>query len=88
MYPDFSYINDDMGYRSYKLQYYIYNALPYKKDVDPRLVRFLRDLVFHQLIGAKPCPPLYSRYQITRKDWLLISRYIRKYKLLIFNYVH
>jgi hypothetical protein len=59
-------------------------AVPYKDDIEPRLVRFLRDLLYHKVSKIKSCIPLYMKYQIKKEDWGKIGAYIKKYKVSAF----
>ena len=82
---NFSYIYEDIGYPVAKTNYWISLQLPYKPDVEPRLIQFLRTLVYYKIYGIKPCVPIYMEYMIKKEDWIQISRYIRKYNICIFK---
>jgi len=80
----FSFIRNDPGYEIMRHNWKIDKAVPYKDDIDPRLVRFLRDLLYHKISRIKPCVPLYMKYQVKKEDWDQIVHYIKKYRVSAF----
>ena len=82
---NFSFISKDIGYKIMKGSRHINVEIPFKPDIDPRLIRFLRELTQHKLYKTNPCVPLYMQYHIKKEDWDEIVRYIKKYKITAFN---
>ena len=82
---NFSFINKDIGYKIIKSARDINNEIPFKFDIEPRLIRFLRELTQYKLYKITPCVPLYMQYSIKKEDWDEIIRYIKKYKITAFN---
>lgn len=78
---EFSFIKDDVGYRVYNENLTIDRKIPYKEDIQPRLVRFLRALYYFKKYKMMPCTPLDMEYSINNCDWIAINRYIRKYNI-------
>ena len=54
----FSYLYDDDGYKIMGQNKYIDRIIPYKSDIDPRIIMFLRDLYYHKISNIIPCVPL------------------------------
>ena len=81
---DYSYIKQDMGYKIMRDNWRIDVAIPFKNGIDPRLIRFLRDLMYHRIYNVKSCIPLYMKYHVNKEDWTQIANYIRKHKISIF----
>ncbi len=80
----YNYLKEEKEYRIMKDNWRIDIAIPYKNDIDPRLVRFLRDLMYHKIYKLKSCVPLYMKYHVKKEDWDEITNYVKKYKLTIF----
>lgn len=81
---NYGYINEDTGYLAMKSNRWISSNIPYKPDVEPRLVQFLRTLTYYRLYRIKPCVPIYMEYMIKKEDWVEIMRYIKKYDIRLF----
>lgn len=79
----YSFIKNDVGYRVYKENKRVDLLIPYKPDIDSRLVRFLRAIHYFKRYGIGPCMPLDIEYSINNCDWIAINRYIRKYNVQI-----
>lgn len=77
----YSYLSDDGGYLTMYQNKQIDGLIPFTKDIDHRLVHFLRTLHYYRTNNITPCIPLYMEYQIKREDWDQIVRYIKKYKI-------
>lgn len=54
---------------------------PYKKDIDPRLIRFLRQSYSNKINDVKPCVPIQVEYSITKNDIIDIQKYLHKYNI-------
>lgn len=87
-YSNFSYIKDDHGYHEMNYAKYISYLIPFKPDIEPRLIYFLRSLfyqkVFHKKFRMNDCIPIYMKYHIKLEDWNEISRYVNKYRIKVF----
>lgn len=81
---NYSFINEDFGYIVKARNMYIDHLIPYKEDIQPRLVRFLRSLYYYRSHNIRPCVPLYMQYSIKAEDWDDIVRYIKKYRIGLF----
>ena len=81
LYSDYSFIKDDIGYKIRKTNQMIALKFPYKNDIDPRLVKFLRELYYFNKNGIMPCVPLYNEYSISKSDWYCIHNYLVKYNI-------
>ena len=82
---NFSFINNDIGYKIIRGNRRIDIEIPFKYDVEPRLIRFLRQLINHRIYKITPCVPLYMQFHIKKEDWDEIVRYIKKYNITVFN---
>ncbi len=82
---NFSFINEDIGYKVMYDNYTINELLPLKPDIEPRLIYFLRTLYYHKKYNIMPCVPLYMQFHIKKIDWVEIVRFIKKYNITIFN---
>jgi len=80
----FSYIGEDKGYLVMKHNWRIDVLVPFKNGIDPRLIRFLRDLLYHKMYNIQSCVPLYMKYHVKKEDWEQIANYIKKYKISVF----
>jgi len=78
---NYSFINQDIGYKILPEFELIYQIIPYKPDIDPRLIQFLRELYFFKQHKFMPCVPLDIQYSINKNDWICISHYLDKYKI-------
>lgn len=82
---NFSFVNNDVGYKIIKDNDNIDKKLPFDDNVPPRLIRFLRTLYYYKKYNIKPCIPLYMEYQIKYVDWVIIYNYIKLNNVKIFN---
>lgn len=80
---NFSSIKEDQGYKVMKSYKCISAKFPYTRDIEPRLVSYLRDYYFNKINGIKPCVPLSTVYSIRECDIGTINNYLRKYKIVI-----
>lgn len=76
---NFSNIADDNGYLVLKKNRIIDSMFPFKEDIEPRLVRFLRTSYSHKVYGHVPCISLEMQYHITNEDWNCMKAYLKKY---------
>lgn len=81
LYYDYSYKKQDSGYTTLRYNKFITQKFPYKPDIEPRLVRFLRQQYYHSKYDIIKCIPLSMEYQINKIDWLNIKRYLIKYNI-------
>lgn len=81
----YGFIHDDKGYNIIEDNDCIDKFLPYKPDIEPRLVRFLRTLHYYRTHGITTCIPVYMEFQIKKEDWDKIKYYLLKYNITIFN---
>lgn len=84
----YSFITHDKGYNIMRDNWSIDLSIPFKNDIDPRLVRFLRDLIYHKIYKISSCIPLYMKYHVKKEDWNQIANYVKKYNLSIFSKKH
>lgn len=82
-YSSVGFISEDPGYERMNLGWYIYKKFPYKYDIEPRLVRYLRDWYFYKIMKMRPCVPLVVQYWIRINDIICINKYLHKYKIKI-----
>lgn len=80
---NFSNLKEDLGYVVIRQNIDIDKKFPFKSDVDPRLVRYLRSLYFYKINDLTPCVPLEMEFYINKIDYIKIIRYLRKYNLHI-----
>lgn len=80
---NYGFISKDPAYERMRLGSYISKKFPYKYDIEPRLVRYLRDYYFYKIIGIVPCVPLVVQYWIRINDIICINKYLYKYKIKI-----
>ncbi|QKF93597.1 hypothetical protein QKU48_gp0139 [Fadolivirus algeromassiliense] len=80
---DFSFIKQDTGYNMMKINKLIIHKFPYKQDIEPRLISYLRTYYVHKLLNTSPCVPLTMQYWIRDDDIESINRYLHKYKIII-----
>jgi hypothetical protein len=85
MNTQYSFIRYDNGYDIMRDNWSIDLSIPFKDDIDPRLVRFLRDLIYHKIYKITSSVPIYMKYHIKKEDWDHIVRYVKKYQLSIFS---
>lgn len=76
---DFSFMNEDVGYKSMNIYHKIIKKFPFKDDIDPRLIRYLRSYYFYKINNIKPCVPLVIEYWIRQDDINCINNYLHKY---------
>lgn len=75
----FSSIHEDIGYTVMDENSAIDKKFPYKKDIDPRLIRFMRTSYYYKVNNIVPCIPMELEFRLRKKDWKQIYRYIKKY---------
>ena len=75
---DFSYINQDLGYKAMPVNQFINGKFPYKRDIEPRLVRFIREFYLFKLLDKRPSFPLEMKYWIRYDDVPCIRAYLKK----------
>lgn len=80
---NFSYVKDDIGYKLFGINHQINKKFPYKSDIDPRLIDYLRMYYFHKIKSIKPCVPLVIIYWIRQNDINCINHYLHKYKITL-----
>ena len=78
---NYSFVKKDPGYERMKLGWYIKQKFPYKYDIEPRLVRYLRDYYFYKTMNMRPCVPLVVQYWIRINDIICINKYLLKYNI-------
>jgi len=79
----FSPIKEDAGYKVMKSYKCITHKFPYTKDIQPRLVSYLRDHYFNKINGIYPCVPLSMVYSIRECDIASINIYLRKHRIVL-----
>lgn len=82
-FDDYSYIRDDVGYKVLDVMHIINRKIPYKKDIEPRLINYLRMHYFYKINNIKPCVPLIIEFWIRQDDINCINNYLHKYNILI-----
>lgn len=82
---DYSYINNDIGYKIMHDNININKLIPFKADIEPRIIQFLRTLYYYKKYNIKPCVPLYMQFHVKKEDWTEIRRYVVKYKVIVFQ---
>ena len=82
----YSFLSQDMGYITMRQNVIVNKMIPYRRDVDHRLVQFLRELYYTKINNIKPCVPIYMKYGIKREDYDQILYYIKKYNIKPFLY--
>jgi len=76
---NFSFVNEDVGYKAMNVYHKINKKFPFKDDIEPRLVRYLRIYYFYKIYNIKPCVPLIMEYWIRQDDINCINKYLHKY---------
>lgn len=80
---NYSYIDNDIGYDMIKINKLVNLKFPYKRDIEPRLVDFMRIHYTYKIIGTEPCVPLIMQYWIREHDIYNINNYLHKYGIII-----
>jgi hypothetical protein len=80
---NFSFIKKDIGYDMLKINKLISLKFPYKPDIEPRLVDYLRIYNIYKILGSEPCVPLIVQYWIRDDDIVHINKYLHKYEIII-----
>ena len=80
---NYSQINKDVGYDMLKVNRLIIQKFPYKQEVEPRLIDYLRIYYTYKLIGTEPCVPLIMQYWIREHDIYNINKYLHRYGITI-----
>jgi len=78
---NFSYIKDDIGYKMFNVNNLINKKIPYKKDIEPRLINYLRTYYFYKIKHITPCIPLVIEFWIRQDDINCINNYLHKYTI-------
>jgi hypothetical protein len=81
LHNQYSFINQDLGYQIIQQNNDIDRMFPYKPDIDPRLVRYLRSLYFFIQNNIMPCVPLDMEYSIKKDDVPCMVNYLKKYQI-------
>lgn len=79
----YSFVNQDNGYEQLQQNQWIMRKFPYKNDIEPRLVHYLRTYYFHKINNVKPCVPLIMTFWIKYDDIEPINRYLHKYSIVL-----
>jgi hypothetical protein len=80
---NYSFIEDDIGYKILLENKMIDQKIPYKHDIDPRLVNFLRTYYYQKINKIKKCTPLSTEFSISPTDIYIINKYLKKYSVNI-----
>lgn len=80
---NFSYVKDDVGYKILGINHIINKKIPYKEDIEPRLINYLRMHYFYKIKAINPCIPLVIEYWIRQNDIVCINNYLRKYNIAL-----
>lgn len=75
-----SYIKDDPGYAVMKQNKQIDLMFPYRGDIPPRLVRYLRHAYYFKITKITPCIPLENLYSIGPGDEIFMKNYLYNLK--------
>lgn len=76
-------IKEDQGYKVMNAYKCIRYKFPFTRDIEPRLISYLREYYFNKINNIKPCVPLSMVYSIRECDIATINNYIRKHKIVL-----
>lgn len=80
---NFGSIKEDGGYKVMKSYQGIRNKFPFTRDIEPRLISYLREYYYNKINNIHPCVPLTMIYSIRECDINSINNYIRKYRIVL-----
>lgn len=77
----YSHIYEDQGYTVMDENSWIDRKFPYKYDINPRLIRYIRTSYYYKKNKILPCVPLELEYRVSKNDQKQIKRYLKKYRI-------